>query len=113
MPDSTERYIKVSNFDNSWIANVYNGKYGDVIAIGSATGSASTYYCDQLYISNAQNRVLYRGGDYANAFAGVAYTRAIYDASIATTSIGSRLAFRGKVVKAASVASYKAATEVS
>ena len=113
MPDSTERYIKVSNFSNLWIANIYNGKYGDVIAIGLATGSASTYYCDQLYISNAQNRVLYRGCHYAHASAGVACTSAHNDASSADPFIGSRLAFRGKVVKAASVASYKAATEVS
>lgn len=113
MPDSTERYIKVSNYDSSWIANVYNGKYGDVIAIGSATGSASTYYCDKIYINSGANRVLYRGGCYAYAYAGVASAYAYHDASYAYTSIGSRLAFRGKVVKAASVASYKAATEVS
>ena len=113
MPDGTERYIKVSSFNGLWIANIYNGKYGDVIAIGSATGSASTYYCDQIYISNAANRVLYRGGSYAYASAGVACTFAFNDASYANTNIGSRLAFRGKVVKAASVASYKAATEVS
>ena len=113
MPDSTERYIKVSNYDSSWIANVYNGKYGDVIAIGSATGSASTYYCDKIYINSGANRVLYRGGSHAGAYAGVACASAPYDASNAVTYIGSRLAFRGKVVKAASVASYKAATEVS
>ena len=113
MPDSTERYIKVSNYDNSWIANVYNGKYGDVIAIGSATGSASTYYCDKIYINSGANRVLYRGGSDAYAYAGVAYTIAVNVASYAYAYIGSRLAFRGKVVKAASVASYKAATEVS
>ena len=113
MPNGTERYIKVSNFNGLWIANIYNGKFGDVIAIGSSTGSASTYYCDQIYISNAANRVLYRGGFGAFADAGVAYTGASFDASVASTFIGSRLAFRGKVVKAASVASYKAATEVS
>lgn len=113
MPDSTERYIKVSSFNDLWIANVYNGKYGDVIGIGSSTGSASTYYCDHIYINNAQNRVLYRGGSYAIAYAGVAFTNGGYDASSAYTHIGSRLAFRGKIVKAASVASYKAATEVS
>ena len=113
MPNGTERYIKVSNFNGLWIANIYNGKFGDVIAIGSSTGSASTYYCDQLYISNAQNRVLYRGGYNAFAYAGVAYTLASNDASNAYTTIGSRLAFRGVIVKAASVASYKAATEVS
>ena len=113
MPDSTERYIKVSNFNGLWIANIYNGKFGDVIAIGSSTGSASTYYCDQLYISNSQGRVLYRGGSNATASAGVAYTYAFLDASFADTYIGSRLAFRGAIVKAASVASYKAATEVS
>ena len=113
MPDSTERYIKVSNYDNSWIANVYNGKYGDVIAIGSATGSASTYYCDKIYINSGANRVLYRGGSTANASAGVAFAYANNDASHAHANIGSRLAFRGAIVKAASVASYKAATEVS
>ena len=113
MPNGTERYIKVSNFNGLWIANIYNGKFGDVIAIGSSTGSASTYYCDQIYISNAANRVLYRGGSIASASAGVACTYASFDASYAFTSFGSRLAFRGKVVKAASVASYKAATEVS
>ena len=91
MPDSTERYIKVSNYDNSWIANVYNGKYGDVIAIGSATGSASTYYCDKIYINGGANRVLCRGGNNANANAGVAYTNANNDASNANTNIGSRL----------------------
>ena len=57
--------------------------------------------------------MLYRGGNNANANAGVAYANAHHDASSAGASIGSRLAFRGKVVKAASVASYKAATEVS
>ena len=113
MPDSTERYIKVSSFNGLWIANIYNGKFGDVIAIGSSTGSASTYYCDQIYIGNAANRVLYRGGYSAYANAGVAYTFAHYDASHADALIGSRLAFRGAIVKAASVASYKAATEVS
>ena len=113
MPDSTERYIKVSNYDSSWIANVYNGKYGDVIAIGSATGSASTYYCDKIYINSGANRVLSRGGSVAFAFAGVAFTGAVSVASGANADLGSRLAFRGKVVKAASVASYKAATDVS
>ena len=57
--------------------------------------------------------MLYRGGNNANANAGVAFTNASSDASSADASIGSRLAFRGKIVKAASVASYKAATEVS
>ena len=57
--------------------------------------------------------MLYRGGNNAHASAGVAYTYAGSDASNASTYIGSRLAFRGTVVKAASVASYKAATEVS
>lgn len=113
MPDSTERYIKVSSFNGLWIANIYNGKFGDVIAIGSSTGSVSTYYCDQIYISNAENRVLYRGGVSAYAGAGVAFTNANNDASYASAHIGSRLAFRGAIVKAASVASYKAATEVS
>ena len=58
-------------------------------------------------------RVVYRGYNSANAYGGVSVANAHYDASSAYTYVGSRLAFRGKIVRAASVAAYKALVEVA
>ena len=58
-------------------------------------------------------RVVYRG--YYNAYAngGVSFAYAGYVASVAISGVGSRLAFRGKIVRAQSVAAYKAIVEVA
>ena len=64
------------------------------------------------WISTATVRVVYRGY-YASAFGGVSSAYANYDASYASAYIGSRLAFRGKIVRAQSVAAYKAIREVA
>ena len=70
--------------------------------------SSSTYYTDMYWISTATVRVVYRGYHDASAVGGVSNADAYYDASYASASIGSRLAFRGKIVRAQSVAAYKA-----
>ena len=57
--------------------------------------------------------MVYRGYYYALANGGVSYAYAHYDASIAYAFVGSRLAFRGKLVRAQSVAAYKALSEVA
>jgi hypothetical protein len=57
--------------------------------------------------------VVYRGHHYAFAYGGVSYANAFYDASNSSTYVGSRLAFRGKIVVAESVTAYKAAIEVA
>ena len=49
----------------------------------------------------------------ANASGGVSYAYAFNDASYASTNVGSRLAFRGLIVKAQSVAAYKALSEAA
>ncbi|WP_205068261.1 hypothetical protein, partial [Bacteroides uniformis] len=64
-------------------------------------------------ISTATVRVVYRGCSYANASGGVSNARASYDASYTYAYVGSRLAFRGKIVRAQSVAAYKAIREVA
>ena len=63
------------------------------------------------YISTAASRVVYRGHSYANPHGGVSYASAINDASSASTYVGSRLAFRGKIVMAESVAAFKSLIE--
>jgi len=85
----------------------------DMIPVGNLNGSSSTYYTDMYWISTATVRVVYRGYYYAYANGGVSYAGANNDASITVASVGSRLAFRGKIVRAQSVAAYKAIREVA
>ncbi|MFR6505033.1 hypothetical protein, partial [Bacteroides sp.] len=87
--------------------------YMDVVPVGSVSGSSSTHYCDMYYISTAARRVVYRG--YSNAYpnGGVSMSNANYDFSNTSTYVGSRLAFRGRLVKAASVAAFKSISEVA
>ncbi|WP_348253997.1 hypothetical protein, partial [Salmonella enterica] len=70
----------------------------DVIPVGSVSGSSSTNYCDIYYISTASGRVVYRGYNYANPSGGVSMSYASNDSSNTSTNIGSRLAFRGRLV---------------
>lgn len=65
------------------------------------------------YISTAASRVVYRGYFSAHPNGGVSMSYANYDFSYTSTNIGSRLAFRGRLVKAASVAAFKSISEVA
>ncbi len=113
MPDGTTRYIKGTTSNGLWITGVWHGLYMDMVPTGTFMGSSSTYYTDIYYISTSVGRVVYRGNYYAYASAGVSYAYAYYDASYTSAYVGSRLAFRGKIVKAQSVAAYKAIREVA
>ncbi|MDC2369335.1 hypothetical protein PO183_24885, partial [Bacteroides ovatus] len=81
--------------------------------VGNLNGSSSTYYTDMYWISTATVRLVYRGRYNANANGGVSNASASNDASYAFAIVGSRLAFRGKIVRAQSVAAYKAIREVA
>ena len=85
----------------------------DVIPVGSVSGSSSTNYCDIYYISTASSRVVYRGSSYAYPNGGVSMSHAFNDSSHTSTNIGSRLAFRGRLVKASSAVAFKAISEVA
>ena len=113
MPDGTIRYIKGTTSNGLWITGVWHGLYMDMVPTGTFMGSSSTYYTDIYYISTGGGRVVYRGNTYANASGGVSCANALSDASHAVAFVGSRLAFRGNLVKAQSVAAYKAMTEVA
>ena len=56
--------------------------------------------------------MVYRGYNNANANGGVSNANANNDASNTNANVGSRLAFRGKLVRAESVEAYKAIREV-
>ena len=111
MPDGSIRMVKGKNSDSQWTAAVAHGKYMDVIPVGNATGSSSTYYADRYCVSGAASRVVFRGYYYANANGGVSFAYANVDASNSYSYVGSRLAFRGRIVKAESVEAYKALSE--
>ena len=113
MPDGSIRLVKGKTTSDQWIVGVAHGKYMDVVPVGSANGSSSTYYCDKYWISTAAVRVVYRGYNNANANGGVSNASALSVASYSYSNIGSRLAFRGKIVRAESVEAYKAIREVS
>ena len=113
MPGGGIRWVKGKTASDQWITAVSHGKHMDVIPVGSVNGSSNTYYCDKYWLSTAVGRVVYRGCYNALANGGVSNANANYDASITYTYVGSRLAFRGKIVRATSVAAYKALVEVA
>ena len=113
MPDGTIMMVKGTTNGDSWITAVAHGKWMAVVPVGAVSGSSSTYYSDKYWFSSASGRVVYRGCYYANAGGGVSSAYAYSDASSAYSNVGSRLAFRGKIVMAQSVAAYKAIVEVA
>ena len=113
MPDGSTIMIKGTTNSGNWITAVAHGRLMAVVPVGSMNGSSSTYYSDMYWISTARGRVVYRGCYYAYAYGGVSNANANYDASGANTNVGSRLAFRGKLVRAQSVAAYKALSEAA
>ena len=96
-----------------WITTVAHGKLMAVIPVGAMNGSSTTYYSDKYWFSSASGRVVCRGCNSAHASGGVSNASANFDASYAYASVGSRLAFRGQIVKAQSVVAYKALDEVA
>ena len=113
MPDGSIRMVKGKSGSDQWNVAMYHGKYMDMIPVGTVSGSSSTYYCDKYYISASTSRVVYRGHYSAYPNGGVSLSYASYDSSYPSTCIGSRLAFRGRIVKASSVAAYKSLSEMA
>ena len=113
MPDGSTIMIKGTTNIGNWITAVAHGRLMAVVPVGSMNGSSSTYYSDIYWISTATGRVVYRGYSHAYAFGGVSDAYASNDASNASANVGSRLAFRGKLVRAQSVAAYKALSEAA
>ena len=113
MPDGSTMMIKGTTNSGNWITAVAHGRLMAVVPVGSMNGSSSTYYSDMYWISTSTGRVVYRGCYSAHASGGVSNAYAGYDASYAYTNVGSRLAFRGKLVRAQSVVAYKALSEAA
>ena len=113
LPDGTALMIKGMTNSDYWITTVAHGKLMAVIPVGAMNGSSTTYYSDKYWFSSASGRVVYRGCGDAYADGGVSFANASHGASYANANVGSRLAFRGQIVKAQSVVAYKALDEVA
>ena len=113
MPDGSTMMIKGTTNSGNWITAVAHGRLMAVVPVGSMNGSSSTYYSDMYWISTSTGRVVCRGCSGAFAYGGVSFANAYNDASVASTYVGSRLAFRGKLVRAQSVVAYKALSEAA
>ena len=101
----------IAAFAEYWPANMVFGRHMDLI-VARGGGSETSHYCDWQNVSSSTSRVVYRSYNYAYASGGVSYASTYYDSSFTYALIGSRLAFRGKVVKATSVSEYKALPSV-
>ncbi|MCE8722038.1 hypothetical protein, partial [Bacteroides thetaiotaomicron] len=83
------------------------GRYMDLIAAKEG-GSTSSHWFDRFYVGTGLSRVVYRSNRSAYALGGVSCAYAYDDSSSPYASIGVRLAFRGIIRWAGSVAAFKA-----
>lgn len=109
MPDGTERVVQGITVYNADIypTHMVWGRYMDLIAAKEG-GSTSSHWFDRFYVGTGLSRVVYRSYYSANAFGGVSFAFAYNDSSGTFASIGVRLAFRGIIRWAGSVAAFKA-----
>ena len=113
MPDGSEREIQGPKQQGDlYPKNVIHGRFMDTI-VSQAGGSQTSYYYDDCYQSGATARVVYRSGHDAYAYGGVACALALPDSALVGASIGSRLAFRGRIKVATSVAEFIAIKAVA
>ena len=105
MPDGNTRTVSASAISGSYANKMVLGKYFDLIA-SEAAATSTTGYCDYYKLSpSSVPRRAYLG---KGVQGGVAHMEADSAASNAVSNAGSRLAFRGELVEADSVAAFKA-----
>ena len=109
MPDGTERIVQGITVYNADIypTHMVWGRYMDLIAAKEG-GSTSSHWFDRFYVGTGLSRVVFRSSSSASALGGVSYAYASYDSSGTNAGIGVRLAFRGIIRWAGSVAAFKA-----
>ena len=113
LPDGTKRELQgLKSTGQLYPICVIHGRYMDTIA-ALAGGSVSSHYHDYTYQKATPSRVVSRSVSHASSNGGVSCAYANNDSSVSSANIGSRLAFRGKIVEAESVAAYKAIVEIS
>lgn len=82
---------------SGWTKKISHGRYGDVVPTEMG-GSDSTYYADYYWYNTGNKIVLRSGGSGYGSRCGVFVAIADCSSSTSWASIGSRLAFYGKIV---------------
>ncbi len=96
--DSTDGNVGYSNSTT---------QYFDMVPTEASGGSYSTYYADYYYCNTTGPNVLARSCSSSGTSGGVACSNASNSSSNTLSVYGSRLAFRGTITEAESVAEYK------
>lgn len=109
---ATERKVKSGNINDSWIIELHNGRYMDVVPV-VLNGTETSHYADRFWCSNSAARVVARSGHYSVSYCGVSYAYALYDASLTYPHCGSRIAFIGKIVYTLNVAAFLKAEAIA
>lgn len=104
--DGTVRTVQAALI-NGFPKKMVIGDHLDLIAKTTETASDTTGYCDFQQITSANNMVIRRSAAVASTPGGVAYLEPGI-ASDTSETLASRLAFKGEIVEAESVAAYKA-----
>lgn len=96
----TERTVQGITTSGYCVARVKHGRHCDIIAskMSSDNSQWAANYCDGQWYSGSTGRVVGRAYNNSNASGGVAYAYSDHASSVSFSSIGSRLAFRGKIV---------------
>lgn len=109
------RTVQGETSDNGWVypKRMVIGQNLDLIPYPTQTGGDDAHgYCDGIYMTGLSGRVVLRSCSIANSLGGVACAYCSYDSSDSGAFRGSRLAFRGEIVKAESVAAFTAAVAI-
>lgn len=107
MPDGSTRLVKVRTTNDVYITAVAHGKYMDVVPVGIVNGSLSTYYCDTYWYANNSVSIAFCGYHDSESKGGISAIDFGVTNNYANGVIGSRLAFRGKLVRAENVETFK------
>lgn len=105
--DGTVRTCPMAYTSDGYIKKLQVGDYLDTIC-KEAEGSDTTGFCDYYQQTSSSSRVVLRSFSNSYPYGGVAYAHASFGSSSSYSSFGSRLAFRGDIVEAESVAAFKA-----
>ena len=100
--NKTERTVKTVDASNgNCVVRIVHGAKCDVLPSRVHKGDTSmyvTHYAAGFWISGSRGRCVLRSGYSSSANGGLAFALASYASSSSNTSVGARLAFRGKFV---------------
>ena len=108
--DGSSREVQARPYTGTFYPTVMVfGEHLDLVMKPNTTsGTTSTGFCDSQYFSGSSNQVVRRSCSSSGANGGVACLHAGGSDSSASSSFGSRLAFRGTIIEEKNIETFKA-----